>query len=305
MVIKMMAAHDDSTQFAKISPGLPAGLLIIAWRWRALGALLLLPVAGHAQTPSPLQEWQYSSGIALQRLFQPDLPDWRVVLGAAAEDKPLYDGATLTRTQGGPVINIRYKDLAFVSVGEGVGFNLLSGAHYRAGLALTYDLGRVESNDVTHLHGLGNIDRAPALKAFASYALAKGFPLVLRGDVRQLIGGADGMAADIGAYLPLPGSSKRLIMFAGPSVTYADRLYMHKVFGVTEAQSLASGYPVYDAHAGASAMGFGFSATGFITDHWLVNLDTAVNRLLGSAAYSPITQKTTQHVLALSLAYTW
>jgi hypothetical protein len=35
-----------------------------------------------------------------------------------AEYKALYDGASLTRTQGGPVINIRYEDLAFASVGE-------------------------------------------------------------------------------------------------------------------------------------------------------------------------------------------
>lgn len=113
------------------------------------------------------------------------------------------------------------------------------------------------------------------------------------------------MAADLDAYMPLPGSSRRLVMFAGPSVTVADRLYMHKEFGVTPAQSIASGYPVYDAHAGTDAMGFGFSATGFVTQHWLVNLDTAINHLLGSAAYSPITQKTTQHVVALSIAYSW
>jgi outer membrane scaffolding protein for murein synthesis (MipA/OmpV family) len=138
-----------------------------------------------------------------------------------------------------------------------------------------------------------------------SYAISKSFPLVLRADVRQLVGGADGMVADIGAYMPLPGSSQRLVMFAGPSYTYADHLYMHKEFGVTTAQSIASGYPVYDAHAGSDAVGFGFSATGFITEHWLINLDTAINHLLGSAAYSPITQKTTQHVVALSLAYSW
>jgi outer membrane scaffolding protein for murein synthesis (MipA/OmpV family) len=80
---------------------------------------------------------------------------------------------------------------------------------------------------------------------------------------------------------------------------------MHKEFGVTNAQSIASGYPVYDAHSGSDAAGFGFSATGFVTEHWLINLDAAVNHLLGSAADSPITQKTTQHVVALSVAYTW
>jgi outer membrane scaffolding protein for murein synthesis (MipA/OmpV family) len=277
----------------------------VGWSMAAGALLLGTAERAPAQTPSPLQEWQYSGGVALEKLFEPSLPDWRVVLGTGVEDKPLYDGATLTRTSGGPVINVRYKDLWFASVGEGLGINLIHGDHYRGGLAITYDLGRLEENDVSHLRGLGDINRAPAVKAFVSYAISKSFPMVVRADVRQIIGGADGLVADLDAYLPLPGSSKRLIMFAGPSFTYADHRYMQKEFGVTPSQSIASGYPVYDAHSGSDAMGFGFSATGFITEHWLVNLDTAVNHLLGSAAYSPITQKTTQHVVALSLAYTW
>jgi outer membrane scaffolding protein for murein synthesis (MipA/OmpV family) len=264
-----------------------------------------VPRAVWSQTPSPLQEWQYSSGTALEKLFVPNLPDWDVVLGVGGEYKPLYDGAELTRKQAGPVINVRYKDIAFASVGEGLGVNLIHGEHYRGGIALSYDLGRLVSNDVGHLHGLGDIGRAPAVKVFASYALSKSFPLVVRGDVRQILGGADGMLADLGAYLPLPGSSKRLVMLAGPSFTYADHRYMQKVFGVTAAQSIASGYPVYDAHAGSDAVGFGFSATGFVTDHWLINVDAAVNRLLGSARESPITQKTVQHAVGLSVAYAW
>jgi outer membrane scaffolding protein for murein synthesis (MipA/OmpV family) len=74
---------------------------------------------------------------------------------------------------------------------------------------------------------------------------------------------------------------------------------------VTASESIASGYPVYDAHAGSDAVGFGFSATAFVTDHWLINMDSAVNRLLGEARESPITQKNTQHAFGLSVAYSW
>jgi outer membrane scaffolding protein for murein synthesis (MipA/OmpV family) len=264
-----------------------------------------IPSSAFSQTPSPLQEWQYSGGTVLERLFEPDLPDWRVVLGAAAEARPLYDGAAVSRVLGGPLINIRYRDLAFVSVGEGVGVNVLRGDNYRAGIQIGYDLGRRVSDDYTHLHGLGDIRRAPTVEAFASYAISKEFPLVMRGDVRQYVGGADGMVADVGVYMPLPGSSKKLIMFAGPSITYADHRYLQTQFGVTSAQALASGYPIFDPHAGTSAVGFGFSATRFITDHWLINLDTAVNHLLGSARESPITQRTVQRVLTLSFGYSW
>ena len=49
----------------------------------------------------------------------------------------------------------------------------------------------------------------------------------------------------------------------------------------------------------------GFSATRFITDHWLVNLDAAISKLKGSADISPITEDSTQRTLALSVAYHW
>lgn len=263
------------------------------------------PSIAWSQTPSPLEEWQYSGGIILERLFEPNLPEWRVVLGAGAEARPLYDGASLTKIQGGPVINVRYRDTAFASVGEGVGVNLLHGDNYRAGILLGYDLGRRVSDDYGQLHGLGDIGRAPVAKVFASYAISKEFPLVFRADVRQIIGGADGLLADFGLYMPLPGSSKKLIMFAGPSITYADHRYLQKEFGVTSTQSLASGYPVYDVHSGANAAGIGFSATRFLTDHWLINMDAAVNQLLGSARESPITQRSVQRVIAVSFAYSW
>src|SRR5260370_10703187 len=95
--------------------------------WLAFMLWACVPSIALSQTPSPLQEWQYSSGIVLERLFEPNLPDWRVVLGAGAEAKPLYDGSALSRVQGGPVINIRYNDIAFVSVVDGWAVNLLRG----------------------------------------------------------------------------------------------------------------------------------------------------------------------------------
>src|ERR1022692_235520 len=101
-----------------------------------------------AQTPSPLQEWQYSGGIILARLFEPDLPRYRTILGLAAEVQPVYDGSRAYRVEGGPVINIHYLDIAFISTGEGVGYNLLRGDHYQLGIALTYDLGRKEKDDL-------------------------------------------------------------------------------------------------------------------------------------------------------------
>ena len=127
--------------------------------------------------------------------------------------------------------------------------------------------------------------------------------MVLHADVRQWAGGANGAAGDFSAYMPLPGSSEKLVMFAGPSVTLATRLHMQTEFGVNPNQSAASGYRDYVAHGGANNAGFGFSATRFIGQRWFVNMDAAFSRLLGSAEDSPITQQKSQYVVAVSVAY--
>src|SRR5882757_1425545 len=280
-------------------------------RGRRLGALTAVllcamaigPRPAFSQTPAPIQEWQYSAGIPLVRMFEPNLPDWRIQVGLAVEPRPAYEGARNYRTLAGPVIDVRYRDMYFASLGEGIGANLVRGENYSAGIALGYDLGRHEADDLDHLKGLGNIVAAPVIKVFGSYVVSKEFPLVLRADARRYMGGADGLVADMEAYLPLPGSSKKFVMFAGPSVTFADRRHMQTTFGVNVSQSLASGYPVFAAHGGMNAAGLGFSATRIISTRWLLNASLAVNRLIGSARDSPFTrepQKETGAALALT-----
>jgi outer membrane scaffolding protein for murein synthesis (MipA/OmpV family) len=271
----------------------------------AVKLCLFLPLSAWPQTPSPMQEWQYSGGIILARLFEPTLPEWRVVLGAAADTQPVYAGAAAYRVQGGPVINIQYSDIAFLSTGDGLGVNFLRGDHYRVGAAIAFDRGRLERDDYTNLRGMGDIHAAPAAKLFGTYVLSKKFPLVLRVDARQILGGANGTVGDAGLYIPLPGSSRKFVMFAGPSVTFGTHRYLQSEYGVTPAQSLASGHPVFDARAGMAAVGVGFSATRFITDHWLINLDAAISRLKGSPDVSPVTESDTQRELALSIDYQW
>ena len=269
------------------------------------GCSCLSPLAS-AQTPSPLQEWQYSGGIILARLFQPDLPEYRTILGLASELQPAYDGSRAYRVEGGPDINFYYRDLFFISTGDGIGFNVLRGDHFQVGVAMAYDLGRKVTQDYANLHGMGDIQAAPVGKLFGTVVLSKKLPLILRVDARQFIGGAQGAVGDVAVYTPLPGSSRTFVMFAGPSVTLATHHYMQVLYGVTPQQSAASGHPVYEfVHDGTTAAGVGFSATKFIGEHWLLNLDGAINEIRGKAARSPVVEKTDQHIVVLSLNYFW
>lgn len=271
-----------------------------------MATLTLGPRLAWSQTPSPLQEWQYSGGIILAKLFEPDQPKWRRVIGVAAEVQPVYDGARAYRVSGGPVINIQYRDVAFLATGDGIGVNIFRGSHYQVGFAMAYDLGRKEKDDLTNLHGMGDISAAPVAKVFGSWVISRYFPMILRVDVRQFIGGAQGLVGDAGVYIPLPGSSRTFVMFAGPSITMATHRYLQVLYGVTPQQSAASGHPVYEIpHAGTTAAGVGFSATKFLSDHWLINADMAINQIRGSPAHSPLVERRTQRVLALSVDYSW
>jgi outer membrane scaffolding protein for murein synthesis (MipA/OmpV family) len=278
---------------------------------KQLGLLALLLVAlssraAFAQTPSPLQEWQYSGGVILARLFQPDLPQWRHIVGLGADVQPVYDGAHAYRVSGGPVLNFYYKDVAFITTGEGLGYNFLRGDHFQVGVGLTYDTGRKEKDDLTNLHGMGDISAAPVAKLYGSWVISRKFPLILRVSARQFIGGAQGAVADLAVYTPLPGSSKTFVMFAGPSITLATRHYLQTLYGVSAQQSLASGHPKYEIeHSGTADAGVGFSATKFIGDHWYVNLDLAISQIRGDPAHSPIVEQRTQRVAALSFEYHW
>ena len=258
-----------------------------------------------AQTPSPMQEWQYAGGILLENLFAPKIPKWDVIAGIAISTKPIYSGASQYAGAGGPVINIRYRNRAFISSGEGVGGDVLSGRHYRVSLSVGLDLGRRMSWHYSTLHGLGDIPRAPFFKLSGAYVISRRLPILVRGDVRKIAGGAAGLVGDLEIYTPLPGSSRQFVMFAGPSVTFADRKHLQTLYGISAHQALQSAYPPFAAHGGLEAAGFGFSATRFFTPHVLANTNLSVSELLGSAGRSPIVERKTQVSLTLSVAYRW
>ncbi|WP_116137701.1 MipA/OmpV family protein [Trinickia diaoshuihuensis] len=274
-----------------------------ASRLALAGALFAVLAPAHAQTPSPLAEWQYSPGILLEQMFEPKLPTWRIRVGPSAAFQPLYDGSDRYHALAGPSIDIRYRDRFFLSTGEGIGMNVLTGPNWRVGIGAAYNLGRREADDLGHLHGMGNINPAPSLRLLGEYALSKSFPLVLRADVRRSFGGDNGWIGDLGAYMPMPGSSETFAWFAGPTMTIADSRYMNSWFGVNAGQSARTGYRQYDASPGIRSVGFGVSASLTIRKHWIVSADGAFQQLVGSAAHSPITQTRASGVFDLSVNY--
>jgi outer membrane scaffolding protein for murein synthesis (MipA/OmpV family) len=277
--------------------------LATAFLATVFAVLFMAARPAQAQTPSPLAEWQYSSGIQLQRLFEPTIPTWQVELGLGTNFGPVGDGLSRYKIQGGPAVDIRYKDIFFISSGEGIGANLFSFRHISVGGAITYDLGRGQHVDGKILTGMGDIHPTPELKFFATTVVSESFPLTIRVDIRKQLGASFGYVGDVGAYMPMPGSSAKFAWFLGPTVTVADGRYMQTYFGVSHNQSASTNYQYFKAHAGIKTAGIGISTNYFVTQSVIVSVDGAYDRLLGDAAKSPISDTKNEAVVSLALTY--
>ena len=269
-------------------------------------AFFTVPTAVIAQTPSPLQEWQYSRGLILAGMFESDLPEFRVITGVGSAVQPIYDGSRAYRVLGGPVINVQFKDVAFISTGDGIGYNAVHKRGLQLGVSIAFDLGRKERDDYTNLSGMRDKPVSAVPKLFGAWVVSQEFPLVIRSDIRHLLRAGGGSIADLGAYFPLPGCSSHLAMFFGPSITVANKRYLQDMYGVTNQESASSKHVAYSIkHGGIEAAGLGFSATWTLSRHYLVNVDAAINHLGHLPTDSPLVEHASGHVVALSFDYAW
>lgn len=276
------------------------------FRFFVFPLVLLLATPAFAQTPSPMMDWQYSTGEVLTttpevlRSMDGELPDWRRAFGPGVSLMPTFQGSKRYHLMPSAIFDIRYKDEFFLSDGEGLGYNVLTAPGFRAGVALSYDLGR-NSHDDPRIRHLPNVSFAPEPKLFVQYFLK---PFVLTADVRKGIGGNDGVVGDIGAYIPVPlAKDDKWILFIGPSVTLADQQYMNSYFGVSPDSSRLSGLRAFDANGGFSSVGGGASTVYLIDDNWMLEGDFAYRRFLGDASRSPIIETKVQMSFDFNIGY--
>lgn len=253
-----------------------------------------------AQNPSPYPEWTFSAGVPLFPTFMDKVPTWNISAGISYEQISRYPGASRSKPVVGPIVEVRYKDIAFASTAEGLGINFVSTKSYRAGVAITYDLGRNEDADA-RLAGLGSIHPTAELKLYGEYVF---FPVVLRGDVRQAFSGYGGMLMDLNVYMPVYGSKDQtFFVMAGPSITFQDSKAAKAYFGVSPAQSASSGLPVFHASAGVRSESFGINLTQLFGPHWFLNGTFAAEYFANKVAASPIVLKRSDGVASVTLGY--
>lgn len=233
-------------------------------------------------------------------------PGTSIMLGAGAALAPAYEGANTFRVSPIPLVEIHglFDDRVFISGTEGLGVNVVKIGGFRAGLAVSYNAGRL-SSDSSRLKGLSDISGSAALTGFMSYNL-KPFQFDLK--IRNDFGPNPGTVVSLGAsygFHPLP----KLQVAVGPELTWADSRYDQSYFGVSAAgaaRATSEGNPLqaYNPGAGLKDVGLSLRADYQLTEHWGLVGHVGLTELVGSAARnSPLTQRDFQPSAALGAVY--
>jgi MipA family protein len=257
----------------------------------AILALIWLPQAAKAQQPVLTQEPVVT--LPAPPFTLPFLPsisgDWTVSVGAGAEYRPDFEGAKRYTVSPVPVFSIHRAGSPdrFRSPRDSAGISFLDMSGFRLGPAAKYVAPRT-ATDFAELRGLGDVNAAIELGGFLEY-----FPVDwLRGrvEVLQGFGGHHGVVANFSGDLILP-VAPQWTLSGGPRFTLESTAATAPYFGITLAQAMASGLPVFNARGGAHSAGAGAQLRYQYNPQWEIHTYVEYQRLLGDAAASPLVQQ--------------
>ena len=131
-----------------------------------------------------------------------------------------------------PFVDVRYRNLFFLSPIAGLGVNAVATSRLRVGVAVLPDFGRSASS-ADRLRGWGDVSAGANMKVFGMYFLG---PVTLLADVRRQLGAGNGTLINAGVRRTLP-LGRHLILFPTATVTWADGRYTRAFFGIDGNQS--------------------------------------------------------------------
>lgn len=212
--------------------------------------------------------------------------DWTVTVGAQGMAVPVFEGSDEMRFRALPIFSVRRAGTrsTWKAPDDGLRLGLLENERIRVGVAAQFVSARDE-DDSSDLRGLGDTRFGGEIGVFAEIWASD--VVRLSGEIRHGIRAHDGFVADIGIdYVVRPEPAWSLSI--GPRLAFADSDFMDEYFGVTPAQSAASGLPVYAPEGGIRSLGLLASAQVALTDQWNLLGYARYDRLVGEVADAPL-----------------
>jgi len=215
--------------------------------------------------------------------------DWTLVLGGGGVYTPDFEGSSRRQYRLMPFVEGSYKDAVLFSGGQlMVPVVHLGKGVFTAGFAAKTGAGRDEKDNRTALKGLGDIGPQVELGGYAELQLGPvAFGMTAGQDVA---GGHKGY--EVAAFADTSVAlTKSLTLSLSGNTTWVSRKYMDSYFGITPAQSLASGLPTFSAKAGIKNVGVTGALNQRWSEHWSMTNGVHYSRLLNDAADNPLVRQ--------------
>ena len=227
---------------------------------------------------------------------RPAKTGWEVSIGGGALVSPSYPGDDSYQLSALPYIGITYSEDVEFTVQNGLRYTALKSENFEFGPVAKIAFGRdedgngpfrVAGNASTDLIGLGDIDTTIEIGGFAKASFGD---WSLTADLGQAISGHDGLvgSAALNYNHKTRLSSRWLLLNFGPQINFGDADYQNAFFGITAAQSTASGLAKYKAGGGIVSYGLSANAVFFAGEDITLTALAGYDRLQNDAANSPL-----------------
>lgn len=243
---------------------------------------------------------------------------WSVTLGLGLRHGPDYMGSADSSVRAVPILLASWRTgvgrFSFGDVpampGPFFAYTPFENDTWSLGVGVGRDTGRDDEDGDSftsgsdHLAGMGDVDSTPVFGVYATYRIERWRVSAM---ARQAFDRDEGHGGRIGdlrlSYeLPMPA---RWSVDLGVAATLADSRYMNTMFGVSTAQSAASGFDAYRAGSGLRDLALNLGARYQIDPHVVLIGRASLSQLAGDAKDSPIVERATQATLFGGVAYRW
>lgn len=265
---------------------------VLATSAAMLGLLATGTAASAATTAKKTTRTQPAGSVAPAPVQQPPLGtpaySWLLTVNGTVLVSPSFPGAKTYGFVAFPSLSLRRTDSAenFQAPDDGVSIALFGDSQWSVGLTGRYQQGRYRDSDRTRLYGIHDAKWAIEPGLFAEY-WAVPDTLRLRGEVRYGINGYNGLVGNLSAdYVKRVG---KFTLSVGPRLAVAGSEYMDTYFSVNPLDAAFNGrVSAYSADAGIKSVGVAAAATYKWNDSFSTTVRGGYDRLVGSAADSPI-----------------
>jgi MipA family protein len=230
--------------------------------------------------------------------------DWSLTVGAAGLVAPRFEGSKDWIFKVSPMVSLSRQgsEVRFSSRNDNPSFGFVDTGVFRAGVAGKLVFKR-DGDTARQLKGLDPIKFGAELGGFAEVYPTDN--IRIRGEVRKGIRSHDGVVADV-ALDVFDDLSPTVRVSGGPRLSFATAEYFDAYYGVSAGESARSGLPRYNPGGGIKSVGSGAAITWKTTDTITTSVFAEYERLLGTAADSPLVKRRgspNQFTVGLSATY--